>query len=476
MVDYKTLPVESYKLDLRSARGARLQKGLIIRLLRVATLISFDSIALSLAWNVALLSGTFQDSPWTQNKYFILLILLVGIGAIANKGLYKSGFHRRNYLSLISAVSLSNISLLIIAFLYEPDAYVSRSSFVLFWLCSVAFICFGRVIFDVSTKILRHQGVIRHSAFLITETAEQETYTNILKQQDCYKVQGIADASCLDLSNREATFRYLREQGIEEAFVSWSSIKNRLYVCWNFQTAGVILRILPSLSEVSHPKSQMTMVGQVPCMTIPAPIIAGSDFWLKRCFDLCCASLLLFFLSPIYVAIAISIGLDSPGSVFFKQKRVGLHGKYFYIWKFRTMVNDAEKLQATLEAKNEIKDGVLFKMKNDPRVTKIGRFLRAYSLDELPQIFNVLFGEMSLVGPRPLPIRDVDKFHQKHFIRQEVLPGITGLWQVSGRSDIENFEEGVKLDMDYIENWSLWLDLKILFSTVRVVLQKSGAY
>ena len=140
------------------------------------------------------------------------------------------------------------------------------------------------------------------------------------------------------------------------------------------------------------------------------------------------------------------------------------------------MVNDAEKLQASLEAKNEIKDGVLFKMKNDPRVTKLGKFLRAYSLDELPQIFNVLFGEMSLVGPRPLPIRDVDKFHKKHFIRQEVLPGITGLWQVSGRSDIENFEEGVKLDMNYIENWSLWLDLKILFSTVRVVLHKSGAY
>ena len=476
VVNYRSLPGESYKLDLRSARDPRLQRGLFIRLFRVIILISFDSIALSLAWNVALLSGTFQASPWTQNQYFVLLILLVGIGSIANKGLYQSGFNRRNYLSLVNAVSLSNIYLLIIAFLYEPDAYVSRSSFILFWFFSVTFICFARAIFDISTKALRNQGIIRHSAFLITEKTEQETYSEILKKQDCYKVKGTADASCLDLSNREATFRYLRQQGIEEAFVSWSSIKNRLYVCWNFQTAGVILRILPNLSEISHPKSQMTMVGQVPCMTIPAPIIAGTDFWLKRCFDVCCASLLLFFLSPIYLLIAISIKLDSSGPVFFKQKRVGLHGKYFHIWKFRTMVNDAEKLQASLEAKNEIKDGVLFKMKNDPRVTKLGKFLRAYSLDELPQIFNVLFGEMSLVGPRPLPIRDVDKFHKKHFIRQEVLPGITGLWQVSGRSDIENFEEGVKLDMNYIENWSLWLDLKILFSTVRVVLHKSGAY
>ncbi|MEO0935911.1 MAG: sugar transferase, partial [Cyanobacteria bacterium J06641_2] len=358
-MNYKPLPIESYKVDLRSARGPRLQRGLLVRLFRVLILMSFDSIALSLAWNVALLSGTFLNSPWTQNKYFILLILLVGIGSIANKGLYQSGFHRRNYLSLVNAVSLSNISLLIIAFLYEPDAYISRSSFVLFWFFSVAFICFARVIFDISTKALRHQGIIRHSAFLITEKTEQETYSKILKQQDCYKVKGIADASCLDLSNREGTFRYLRQQGIEEVFVSWSSIKNRLYVCWNFQTAGVIIRILPNLSEISHPKSQMTMVGQVPCMTIPAPIIAGTDFWLKRCFDLCCASFLLFFLSPIYLLIAISIKLDSPGSVFFKQKRMGLHGKYFHIWKFRTMVSDAEKLQASLEAKNDIKDGVL---------------------------------------------------------------------------------------------------------------------
>ena len=472
----KILPVRNDKSDLRSARGTKLQRGLLIRLLRVATLVTFDAIAFSLAWNIGLLFGTFIDSPWTKNKTFIALILIVGITSIATKGLYKWGFHRRNYLSLINAVSLSNIFLLIIAFLYEPDGYLSRSAFVLFWLSSVGFICCGRIVFDLVTKVLRHQGIIRHSAFLITDSTEKEKYTDILRKQDCYRVFGVADSSCLDLSNREETFEYLRSSGIEEAFVSWSSIKNRLYVCWNFQTAGVILRILPSLSEFSHPKSEMTMVGQVPCMTIPAPIIAGSEFWLKRCFDLCCAIILLLMLSPIMIAIAITIKLDSPGPIFFKQKRVGLHSRSFQIWKFRTMVSNAEKLQASLEAKNEIKDGVLFKMKDDPRITKIGKFLRLYSLDELPQIFNVLFGEMSLVGPRPLPIRDVDKFQKKHFIRQEVLPGITGLWQVSGRSDIDNFEDGVKLDLTYIENWSLCLDMKILLSTVRVVLQKSGAY
>mgnify|MGYP001802794464 CR=1 FL=1 len=214
VVNYRTLAGESYKLDLRSARDPRLQRGLFIRLFRVLILISFDSIALSLAWNIALLSGTFQASPWTQNKYFILLILLV---AIANKGLYKSGFNRRNYLSLVNAVSLSNIYLLIIAFLYEPDAYVSRSSFILFWFFSVTFICVARAIFDISTKALRNQGIIRHSAFLITEKTEQETYSEILKKQDCYKVKGTADASCLDLNNREAPYRNIRQQRIERA-------------------------------------------------------------------------------------------------------------------------------------------------------------------------------------------------------------------------------------------------------------------
>ncbi|MGH8001255.1 MAG: sugar transferase, partial [Brasilonema sp.] len=289
-------------------------------------------------------------------------------------------------------------------------------------------------------------------------------------------VQGISDSRCLDRANREETLEYLRKQGIVEAFVSWNAIKNRLYVCWHFHTAGMTIRILPIQSTVCHPKSVLWMIGEVPCMTIPAPIIVGSDFWVKRCFDLYCSIILLLILSPVYLSIALLIKLDSPGPIFFKQDRIGLHSKKFKIWKFRTMVADAEKMQKALETKNEIKDGVLFKLKNDPRITKIGKSLRRYSLDELPQLFNVLLGQMSLVGPRPLPIRDVEKFQTAHFIRQEVLPGITGLWQVSGRSNIDNFENTVKLDLSYIENWSLWLDLKILLKTVQVVLRKTGAY
>jgi lipopolysaccharide/colanic/teichoic acid biosynthesis glycosyltransferase len=140
------------------------------------------------------------------------------------------------------------------------------------------------------------------------------------------------------------------------------------------------------------------------------------------------------------------------------------------------MYINADQLQKELEARNEMQDGVLFKMKDDPRITKVGKFLRRSSLDELPQLFNVLLGEMSLVGPRPLPLRDVQKFSEHHFIRQEVLPGITGLWQVSGRSNITSFEEVVRLDTFYIENWSIWLDMQILLRTALVLLQKKGAY
>ncbi|PMB26158.1 sugar transferase [Fischerella thermalis] len=470
------LPVVSFKPDLRSAKATRIQRGLAIRFWRVVTLISLDITALISAWSLAIIYGTPLNSPWTRKPSFMILTLVLVIGMIATKGLYKAGIQRRNYPGLIKAITLSQVLLLFIAFLYEPNHYVSRSTFLIFWLSSLLFICIDRYLFDVTTKLLRQKGAIRHPIFLITEREDQENHIRIIEKENCYTIQGIADSSCLDLCNRESTFEYLRQQGIVEAFVSWSAIKNRLYVCWNFHTAGITLRILPTDSEVRHPKSIFWMIGEVPCMTIPAPIITGSDFWVKRCFDLCCSVILLLLLFPVYVLIAILIKLDSPGPVFFRQERIGLHSRKFKIWKFRTMVTNAEKLQATLEAKNEIKDGVLFKMKDDPRITRVGKFLRRYSLDELPQLFNVFLGEMSLVGPRPLPMRDVEKFKTKHFIRQEVLPGITGLWQVSGRSDIDNFEDAVKLDLAYIENWSVWLDLKILLQTVNVVLHKTGAY
>src|SRR2546430_11461687 len=173
--------------------------------------------------------------------------------------------------------------------------------------------------------------------------------------------------------------------------------------------------------------------------------------------------------------ISIFVKLSSPGPVFFRQSRSGLNGQPFTIYKFRTMVTNAEQLKHELAAMNEMTDCVL-KVTNDPRVTRVGKFLRKSSWDELPQLLNVLRGEMSLVGPRPLPVDEVKRFNDlAHRRRLSVKPGITCLWQVSGRNDVRDFRDWVRLDLEYIDNWSLWLDLKILFWTIPVVLLGTGA-
>ena len=200
----------------------------------------------------------------------------------------------------------------------------------------------------------------------------------------------------------------------------------------------------------------------------------GLDYFSKRISDYIVAALLLSILWPIFISVAFAIKLDSPGNVFFRQTRIGLNGKHFKIWKFRTMVHNSEHLQKDLEAHNEIKGGIIFKIKNDPRMTRIGKFLRRFSLDEIPQLFNVLLGDMSIIGPRPLPLRDIEKMDSALQIRHKVLPGITGLAQVNGRSQCSS-EEFFYWDKLYIQRWSLWLDLKIMLKTIPVVIAKKGA-
>jgi len=203
------------------------------------------------------------------------------------------------------------------------------------------------------------------------------------------------------------------------------------------------------------------------------------QFISKRIIDFLGASLGLVFLSPLLLGIALAIRLDSPGPIFFRQQRLGRRGKTFLVWKFRTMVVDAEQRLKDLEQLNESKGGVLFKIKADPRVTRIGKFLRRTSLDELPQLFNVLQGQMSLVGPRPLQLRDctlaIESNRDAFIKRLTTMPGMTGLWQVSGRSEIA-FNDMLNLDLHYIDRWSLWLDLQIIWQTIKVLLTAKGAY
>ena len=198
-------------------------------------------------------------------------------------------------------------------------------------------------------------------------------------------------------------------------------------------------------------------------------------FYIKRTFDYLFAVICLILFMPLFVIISLYIQIDSPGPIFYKQKRVGLKKEYFHMWKFRTMVMNAELIQSQLESQNQINEGVLFKLKNDPRVTKVGKFLRRSSLDEIPQLINVLMGEMSIIGPRPLSIRDAERVPEKLASRYNVLPGITGLWQVKGRSSLDS-KELFSWDDIYINQWCLALDLKIMLQTILVVIKGEGAY
>ena len=203
--------------------------------------------------------------------------------------------------------------------------------------------------------------------------------------------------------------------------------------------------------------------------------VTTSTLFAKRCIDMSAAGVAMVLLSPALLCMIALIKLDSPGPAFFGQKRVGRYGKLFRMWKFRSMYTDAEKRKDELLEANEMSGGVTFKMKSDPRVTRVGRFIRKTSIDELPQLWNVFCGDMSLVGPRPPVPREVAEYSLSDRRRLEVTPGITCIWQVSGRSEIP-FDQQVELDVAYIESQSFWLDLKLLFLTIPAVLLGKGAY
>ena len=237
---------------------------------------------------------------------------------------------------------------------------------------------------------------------------------------------------------------------------------------------GVRVRVAPSTMEILVHRAEFIPGESVPLFELKPPVFEGFDFALKRSFDLVISVLLVLALSPVLLACALAVRLSSRGPVIYRSLRPGIGALPFHCFKFRTMYRDADQRQADLEALNEA-TGALFKIRDDPRMTPVGRFLRRFSLDELPQLFNVVRGDMSLVGPRPLPERDFERLEDWHKKRYLVMPGITGLWQISGRSDLD-FDDLVRLDFLYLERWSVFLDLSILLKTVPAVLLRRGSY
>jgi exopolysaccharide biosynthesis polyprenyl glycosylphosphotransferase len=276
-----------------------------------------------------------------------------------------------------------------------------------------------------------------------------------------------------DLSQFE---QIIIRNGVEEVLITlpvkscYADVQRAIEIC---ERTGVECKYL---SDIFRPSRSQVVSEEMSGFGVTSLKPAGDDsrHIVKRAIDIAGAAVGLILLGPLFLLIALAIKLTSGSPIFFSQERHGRNRRRFRMYKFRTMVNQAEQLQPSLEGRNEAV-GPIFKMKKDPRVTRLGDFLRRSSLDELPQLFNVIKGEMSLVGPRPLPVRDVSKFAEGWLLRRFcVLPGLTGLWQVNARNTI-NFDDWVKQDFEYIDNWSLRLDLQILLKTVPVVLKGTGA-
>jgi exopolysaccharide biosynthesis polyprenyl glycosylphosphotransferase len=303
-----------------------------------------------------------------------------------------------------------------------------------------------------------------------------------------YRLLGVVDDEWAGLANfSRSTFQvvsdfdglpdYLRRNVVDEVAIFLpvgSFYRHAAQIVSLCGQHGVILRFNSDIFSLGTPRWHADEFhGDFYITTSPG---TGEDWHLaiKRALDILASSSLIVLLTPLMVGVAVAIKLTSEGPIFFPQDRIGLNKRRFRIYKFRTMVPDAEKLIASLVTRNEV-SGPVFKMKNDPRITSIGRFLRRSSIDELPQLLNVLKGDMSLVGPRPLPVRDYEGFNEDWQRRRfSVKPGITCLWQINGRSGI-SFDQWMLLDLQYMDEWSLWLDFKILAKTVPAVLKGSGA-
>ncbi len=468
-------------LDIRASNLSLRWRTLIVGL-QLITLIVLDISMLFASWILADLASGAKPELNVYNS--MIPILAVNVGILTISGFYGTDEKLNRFANLFKSLTVAQIILLTIACFDRPR--LSALPLVIFtaWLLNFIFIGGARFLFHLLTiQIRRHIPLFKQSVALIGHQADIERVRKLLRRSQQFKVDSVIDLSNWDMQSQLEQILYqVRSRKVSEVFVcSPNSIDNQIILFWNLKASGIHLRIVPTELQLPQRASETKMIEEIHTTRFNSLPFVGINFWLKRAFDLIASSVVLASISPLLILIAITIKASSPGPILYKQYRVGLKGHRFQVWKFRTMVNNASELQKQLEAQNEVQGGVLFKMKNDPRITKVGKFLRDYSLDELPQLINVLQGQMSIVGPRPLAIRDyelsmqeADQSDRNRFLRYEVLPGITGLWQVKGRKDI-NSGEIFYWDTIYILQWSLALDLKIVFETIKVVLCKEGA-
>lgn len=408
-------------------------------------------------------------------------------------GLYDVYRHTRlldQFPRIILAVNSYIITMLVITFLLR-SAEITRGYLIMFWCSCVILLLLGRTLLQLALHLVGVEDVVMRNTLIVGSGEVGKHLALKLKKHHQFGLDpiGFVDDDPLYVSFEEKELCKLQVLGgfadmegilhdynVGKVIVAFSGVSHEqlLDLSATCTRLGVECSIVPRLFEVITNDIKITEVGGIPLIRVRRKSIQGFSRVLKAAEDYVLASLIFLMVWPILLATAIAIKLDSPGPVLFRHRRIGRGGKPFDCFKFRSMVSNAEELQAQMVEEDNA-GWCCWKQKDDPRVTRVGKWIRRFSLDELPQLFNVLGGQMSLVGPRPHIQEEVDSYQEWHTPRLNVKPGITGIWQVSGRSEIP-FDEMIKLDLYYIERWSLWQDCKILLRTVSAVLRRDGAY
>jgi exopolysaccharide biosynthesis polyprenyl glycosylphosphotransferase len=468
--------------DIRRSRPYLLSpaslRGIVRRVLSIATLVALDLAGLVLGLYVALFlrqvyygDASLWRLPWTIESDWLPFLGVIMVLVFWQAGLYASRERRPGSGRVVGSLAL--VMLISLAFALGTDYPVRTSAlYPTAWIVTAVLIALLRASYDVVTRDVMRLAGVRRRALLVGEGERVEALRRTLGSTR----NGI-EYEFLGAGRPDAVPALLATSAVDELIVTDTDFAEDelLELVQHAHRAGVKVRVAPATTELLIQRHADYVPGQgVPLFELRPPALAGADWFVKRAFELAVSAGIVVVGLPIWLAIAGAIKLNSRGPVFYRDRRIGLNEREFGMVKFRTMYADAAERQAALEAANEA-SGPLFKIKNDPRVTRVGRFLRRFSLDELPQLLNVLRGEMSLVGPRPLPIRDYEQLEEWHKKRSLVLPGMTGLWQVSGRIDL-SFDDLVRLDFYYLENWSLWLDVSILARTLPAVIARRGAY
>ncbi|MEA2252650.1 MAG: hypothetical protein QOG70_2892 [Solirubrobacteraceae bacterium] len=456
---------------------------------RIVSLLALDFAGLFLAIFTALclkaaVHGALEPRiSFNQTKDYVSFGFLVMVLLFARSGLYGPRAVRPGMTSIVASL----FQVTVVVLLYAIVAGQQFSSYYIFYgslFFAVAYVSILRLIYERATGlILRLAGYHRRAVLVGTgEHIEAVAHALAAGAEHPIEVVGFIslaprpDNGLISLGTLEDLGDVVVEHRIDEVIIADPDFPQReaVELVDQCHQRGVVVRIAPSTMEILVHRAEFVPGQSVPLFELKPPVFEGFDYALKRSFDLVGSLLLIILLSPVLIASALAIKFTSRGSVVYQSMRPGIGGIPFACLKFRTMYRDADEHMPALEDLNEA-TGALFKIREDPRVTPVGRLLRRYSLDELPQLFNVLRGEMSLVGPRPLPQRDYDRLEDWHKKRYLVMPGITGLWQVSGRSDLD-FDDLVRLDFLYLERWSVFLDLTILVKTVPAVLTRRGAF